>query len=223
MGTNLMLSTCLLDNPTNLFVHQATGQSKIVKYETGQTKMDSQNTELIKIATLQGRYGLESRQAVYDRINGLDIKPVTRGKISPQQLELLDKLDKHIRDGGAIADFPIHPEVEVPALEKLDNSLDILDNQLDNSENLTAITVMAGLVKKMMGYIGNQRSPLVEYEELEKAVTHQWILSTSKVKELIGVTPRVGKDEMTFVWGSFTFTKAGKLGNQMGWVVSKSK
>jgi hypothetical protein len=60
------------------------------------------------------------------------------------------------------------------------------------------------------------------YEELEKAVTHQWILSTSKVKELIGVAPRVGKDEMTFVWGSFTFTKAGKLGNQMGWVVTKT-
>ncbi|MFM6818769.1 MAG: hypothetical protein ACKPKB_21595 [Dolichospermum sp.] len=68
--------------------------------------MDSQDTELIKIATLQGRYGLESRQAVYDRINGLDIKPVARGKITPQQLELLDKLDKHIRGGGAIANFP---------------------------------------------------------------------------------------------------------------------
>ncbi|MDK2411705.1 hypothetical protein QHH11_25350 [Aphanizomenon sp. PH219] len=119
---------------------------------------------------------------------------------------------------------------KVPALEKLDNQIDILDNELDNSENLTAITVMAGLVEKMMGYIGDKRtacssaslSPLAEYEELEKAVTHQWILSTSKVKELIGVAPRVGKDEMTFVWGSFTFTKAGKLGNQMGWVVTKT-
>jgi hypothetical protein len=62
-----------------------------------------------------------------------------------------------------------------------------------------------------MGYIGNKRtacsstslSPLVEYEELEKVVTHQWILSTAKVKELIGVTPRVGKDELTFVWGRY--------------------
>ena len=184
--------------------------------------MDSQDTELIKIATLQGRYGLESRQAVYDRINGLDIKPVARGKISPQQLDLLDKLDKHIRGGGAIADFPIQPEVEVAPLEKLDNQIDILDNVLDNAENLTAITVMAGLVEKMMGYIGNRRSPLAEYEELEKAVAHKWILSTAKVKELIGVTPRVGKDEMTCVWGSFTFTKAGKLGNQMGWLVSRN-
>ena len=184
--------------------------------------MDYQDTELIKISTLQGRYGLESRQAVYDRINGLDIKPVARGKITPQQLELLDNLDKHIRGGGAIADFPIQPEVEVTPLEKLDNSLDIVDNQLDNAENLTAINVMAGLVEKMMGYMGEKRSSLAEYEELEKAVAHQWILSTSKVKELIGVTPRVGKDEMIFVWGSFTFTKAGKLGNQIGWLVGKS-
>ncbi|MEA5517268.1 hypothetical protein [Nodularia sp. UHCC 0506] len=194
----------------------------IVKYATGQAKMKNQDTELIKIASLQARYGLESRQAVYDRINGLDIKPVARGKITPQQLELLDKLDKHIRGGGAIANFPIQPEFEVPALEKLDNQLDKLDNELDNSENLTAISLMAGLVEKMMGYMGNKRSALSEYEELEKAVTYKWILSTGKVKELIGVTPRVGKDEMTFVWGSFTFTKAGKLGNQMGWLVSKN-
>ena len=135
----------------------------------------------------------------------------------------IDKLDKHIRGGGAIADFPIQSEFEVPALEKL-------DNQLDNSENLTAISLMAGLVEKMMGYMGNRRSacssaslsPLSEYEELEKAVTHKWILSTGKVKELICVTPRVGKDEVAFVWGSFTFTKAGKLGNQMGWLVGKT-
>jgi hypothetical protein len=56
--------------------------------------MDSQDTELIKISTLQGRYGLESRQAVYDRINGLEIKPVARGKISPQQLVTFAKAGK---------------------------------------------------------------------------------------------------------------------------------
>ncbi|MDB9444138.1 hypothetical protein PN497_22705, partial [Sphaerospermopsis kisseleviana CS-549] len=33
---------------------------------------------------------------------------------------------------------------------------------------------------------------------------------------------RLRSNLLTFVWGSFTFTKAGKLGNQMGWLVSKS-
>jgi len=187
--------------------------------------MSNQDTELIKISTLQGRYGLESRQAVYDRINGLDIQPVARGKISVQQLELLDKLDKHLKGGGTIGDFPIQPDVEVMPLERL-NQLDILDNSLeaiDNSE-VTAINAMAGLVEKMMGYLaGNkQSSSLAEYEELEKAVTNRWILSTSKVKELTGITPKVGRDGLTFPWGSFTFTKAGKLGNQIGWLVTKT-
>jgi len=187
--------------------------------------MSDQDTELIKISTLQGRYSLESRQAVYDRINGLDIKPVARGKISIQQLELLDKLDKHLKDGGTIGDFPVQPDVEVMPLEHL-NQLDTLDNSLeaiDNSE-VTAINAMAGLVEKMMGYLaGNkQSSSLAEYEELEKAVTNRWILSTSKVKELTGITPKVGRDGLTFPWGSFTFTKAGKLGNQIGWLVTKT-
>ncbi|MHC5832489.1 MAG: hypothetical protein ACYT04_95040, partial [Nostoc sp.] len=51
----------------------------------------------------------------------------------------------------------IQPEVEVPALSKLDKQLDRLDNLPDNSENLTAISLMASLVEKMMGYIGNRR------------------------------------------------------------------
>ncbi len=54
------------------------------------------------ISALQDRYRLSSRQAVYDRINALGIKPVARGKISSEQLSLLDKLDEHIKAGGAI-------------------------------------------------------------------------------------------------------------------------
>jgi hypothetical protein len=110
-------------------------------------------------------------------------------------------------------------------LERL-NQLDTLDNSLEAIENseVTAINAMAGLVEKMMGYLaGNkQSSSLAEYEELEKAVTNRWILSTSKVKELTGITPKVGRDGLTFPWGSFIFTKAGKLGNQIGWLVTKT-
>jgi hypothetical protein len=76
----------------------------------------------------------------------------------------------------------------------------------------------------MMGLLaGNkQSSPLAEYEELEKAVTNRWILSTSKVRELTGITPKVGRDDLTFIWRSFVFNKSGRIGNQMGWLVSKN-
>ncbi|MEH2033350.1 MAG: hypothetical protein V7K67_27640 [Nostoc sp.] len=175
--------------------------------------------QTIKISSLQQRYKLNSRQAVNNRINGLKIDPVARGEISLEQLELLDRLDKHIRGGGAIADFPIQPEVQM-------DKLDILDKperriEFNNSE-ATAINIMAGLMEKMMScaYAGHS-SPLANYEELEKAVKFEWVLPTSLVKTLTGVSPKTTHDSDTFVCGSFAFTKTGKIGREAGWEVTK--
>ncbi|MEH1788405.1 MAG: hypothetical protein V7L23_23175 [Nostoc sp.] len=175
--------------------------------------------QTIKISSLQQRYKLNSRQAVNNRINGLKIDPVARGEISAEQLELLDRLDKHIRGGGAIADFPIQPEVQV-------DKLDILDKperriEFNNSE-ATTINIMAELMEKMMSYTYTRdSSPLASYEELEKAAEFEWILPTSKIKELIGVPPKTTHDSDTFIRGSFAFIKQGKIGSETGWQVTK--
>lgn len=66
---------------------------------------------LIDINSLLSRYGLKSRQAVYDRLKDLGIKPARRGKITKDDLLLLDELDKHINSGGTIDNFPKSPEV----------------------------------------------------------------------------------------------------------------
>ncbi len=52
------------------------------------------------------------------------------------------------------------------------------------------ISLIARLVNKIIGYMGNRRSPIAKYEELEKAVTSEWILNTAKVKDLNDFTPR---------------------------------
>jgi len=178
--------------------------------------------QIVKISSLQQRYKLNSRQAIYDRINGLKIRPVAPGKISTEQLDLLDRLDKHIRGGGAIADFPIQPEVQVDRLDKLDK-LDEPDGRIEfNNNEVSAINVMAGLLEKMMSYTYTRdSSPLANYEELEKAVEFEWVLPTSLVKKLIGVSPRRTEEDDTFVHGSFAFTRIGKVGRESGWQVTK--
>ena len=72
--------------------------------------------ELHAVSSLQQRYNLASRQAVYDRLAALNIKPVTRGKLSSDKLDKLDKLDKWLKANphSAIADFPQEPEVMPP-------------------------------------------------------------------------------------------------------------
>ncbi len=64
-------------------------------------------------------------------------------------------------------------------------------------------------------------SPLASYEELEKAAEFEWILPTSKIKELIGVPPKTTHDSDTFIRGSFAFIKQGKIGSEAGWQVTK--
>ena len=57
--------------------------------------------------------------------------------------------------------------------------------------------------------------------ELERARASGWELTTSQVKDLIGVKPSCKKGKQTFKRGSFIFVKSGRIGNQTSWKVQK--
>jgi hypothetical protein len=161
-----------------------------------------------KISTLQQRYGLNSKQAIYDRINGVGIIPAQKGFVSAEQLDLLDRLDNHIRLGGAIADFPKTPEINPPALERI-NQED--PPQLD----------LPSVVYKLIEVIGTQNQarsfPLDKYRELEEVVEKNWILPTSAIYQIAHFKPR--GTEVTH--GCFRFLKTGKIGREAAWKVSR--
>jgi hypothetical protein len=161
-----------------------------------------------KISTLQQRYGLNSKQAIYDRINGVGIIPTQKGFVSAEQLDLLDRLDKHIRFGGAIADFPKTPEIISPTLERI------------NQEEAPPQLDLPSVVYKLIEVIGTQkqvRSHLEQYRELEEIASHGWILPTSTIYEITHFKPR--GTEATH--GCFRFLKAGKIARESAWKVSR--
>lgn len=163
-----------------------------------------------KISTLQQRYGLNSKQAVYDRINGVGIIPAQKGFVSAEQLDLLDRLDKHIRFGGAIADFPKTPEID-PETFPLIEQKTILTSQLDATD----------IIYKLLEVIGSEKesiSRLERYRELEEIVSHGWVIPTSAVRQITGSTPR----GVSFFYGCFSFSRDKKVGREVGWKVSKS-
>jgi hypothetical protein len=67
-----------------------------------------------KISELQARYSLGSKQSVYDRMKALQIIPVSRGEISSQALDKLDKLNEFMKKnpGAKIWEFPRNVEYE---------------------------------------------------------------------------------------------------------------
>jgi len=160
-----------------------------------------------KISKLQARYSLSSKQSVYDRMKALQIVPVSRGEISSQALDELDKLDKFMKKnpGAKIWEFP--RDVEYESTGQLDKSTGQLENF---SETLQLIETIA------RHFAANQ-DPLAKYKALEYAANHNILLPTSKVKELTGAKPR----KSHFQRGTFIFNKTkNKIGQETAWKIN---
>ena len=77
------------------------------------------------VADLPSRFDL-GKQAVYNRLEALGIKPTKVGKrsyISATQLQTLDRIHAHINQGGSMADFqspPQSPDLEISPLDAMD-------------------------------------------------------------------------------------------------------
>lgn len=192
------------------------------------------DNNLTPISTLQERYGLSSRQAVYDRINALNIEPVARGKLSSGQLDKLDELDKHLKAGGKTENFaqPVEAEVQpvkMPPADEISSAGGQLDKVQPTPDNfIELVREIAAALKPATPPI----EPLLYLKELERAAAAGWLLTSNQVKELVGVKPTPKKGDRTFIRGSFAFSKIPlkneegkpkfkKIGGQTAWRVSK--
>lgn len=173
-------------------------------------------TELHAVSGLQERYDLASRQAVYDRLAALNIKPVIRGKLDDEQLTKLDRLNEWLKANphSAIADFPQKPEVMLPDLAIDRQPSDALDKPLDNSQQTFDLLELA---ESFARHLSKMRDPLQHYAALERAIASGWLLSSSEVRALIGTKPTGDR----FQRGSFVFIRSGKIGAQVAWKVLK--
>jgi hypothetical protein len=171
------------------------------------------------VSELPSRFNI-GKQAIYNRLDALDIRPSklkNRAYITADQLELLDRLQVHIVEGGTMADFQ--------SLHGGTGQLDILDESSvlveHNSEVL--VNLLAGAVSQAIASTIPTRSPLWYMSELEAAQTQGWLLTTSEIQKLIGVKPTTAKGTSTYQRGSFSFVKAGKIGTQTAWKVTKNQ
>ena len=176
------------------------------------------------VKELMGRYGI-GRTALYDRFKHANIKPDkegTRSFISGEQLAELDRLNDHLASGGSLSDFaPAYsfPE-EGQQLALIPNSSADVQPIEPASLQVLVEAVSVG-VERAIASQAQPPNPLWYMKELKQAAEEGWLLTTSEIRELIGVKPTANKGSNTYKRGCWTFTKAGKIGNQTAWQVSK--
>ena len=154
----------------------------------------------MKISELQTRYSLGSKQSVYDRMKALQINTISRGEISSQALDELDKLNKFIKEkpGAKIWEFPRNVEsLSSRPLDKSTGQLDKPIRQLDNfNETLQ-------LVEAIARHFAVNQDPLPKYKALKYAANHIILVPSSKIKKLTGAKPSKNQ----FQQGTFVFNK----------------
>ena len=166
----------------------------------------------MKIKQLLERYNLKSRQSIYSWCEAAGIKLQSDEQgikyASEDAIAILDKLQSHIDNGGALKTF-IKPVT--PTVIESDTSLDtVQDTHIDTVFNNSVLGELSKLIV-------NEYNPLRHHQLLKEASLEGWILSTDEVFKLIGTKPKGER----FVRGSWVFNRCGKVGSQAGWIVER--
>jgi hypothetical protein len=181
------------------------------------------NTEIdnFPVSQLQNGFSI-GKQAVYNRLDALDIKPFKEGNksyITANQLQLLDRLHEHINQGGTMAEFK---KSTASPVDFSDSPVEIVETgmNLSTANNLEVLVqVVSTGVEKAIATSTQAKSPLWYMVELKRAADEGWLLTTKEVKDLIGVKPNTKKGEKTYKRGNWLFIKSGRIGNQTAWKV----
>ncbi len=187
--------------------------------------------DLIPLSQLPSRYGI-ARSNLYNRLKDLKIKPIKQGRkafVSDSSLQLLDQLHAHIMQGGVTNDFikqqdnQFHQLVTGSNAELEVNSPMEVQNHSEPTITLqptTLISVVEAVVKR---FIPPSNSRLTYLRELEEAYQNDWLLSTSEVANLLGLTQKtITSYGQEFSDAGFVFTRVGmRKRGEIAWAIDK--
>jgi predicted DNA-binding transcriptional regulator AlpA len=181
--------------------------------------------DLIPLAQLPSRYGI-ARSNVYNRLKDLKIETTKQGKkafISAAQLELLDRLHLHLERGGITPDF-LKQQGTIERLTTIHNTPTALYTSREEPTIVLQPSVLVNALEAVIKrLIPTSKSRLSYLRDLEEAYQNGWLLSTSEVAELLGLSQKTitGYGE-EFTDAGFLFARVGiRKGGEIAWSIDK--
>ena len=177
----------------------------------------------MNIQELRDRYGLKTRQSIYDWCKAANITLAkdekNRAYATPEQIELFDQLSQHLADGGTLKNFSPALTTTIETVNhSIDTPLDTVNHALDTPLELSQVNDLINLVQAIAA-ITTKPDPLSHHRALEEAMRNDWVLTSGELERLLGVSIRTKGEYCDR--GCWRFTKAGRIGREQGWRVSK--
>ena len=179
----------------------------------------------VELTTRQAaeRYGCENNYSTFhNRMTKLGIKPERRGRasyLSTTQIQLLDRLDGHLRNGGTFSNFVIE-EGEVTPITKNDKVMGLAtttNSSIVSNSSIGSVEIIAAL----QALSNSNYDVLTPQKRLKEAAEEGFLLTTEQISKIVGLAPSTISS-----WKSgtqklgFSFTKEHE-GSSVVWRVSR--
>ena len=187
--------------------------------------------DLVPLAQLPSRYGI-ARSNLYNRIKDLKIESVKHGRkafVTEAHLELLDGLHAHLERGGTTFGFLQLLKKrghQLTHVSQVNSPISYSTEQSNYVEPTISLnpTALVGVIETVVKRLVPQSTSRLTYlKELEEAYQSGWLLSTSEVSDLLGLTSKtIASYGQEFSDAGFTFARAGtRKGGEIAWSIDK--
>lgn len=136
------------------------------------------------------RYGCENNYSTFhNRMVKLGIKPERRGRqsfLNQQQIQLLDRLDEHLRTGGTFGNFVIEEGATVP-MPKNSSSMELVASNSHSIVSTGSIGDME-IVAALQAVANANYDILTPQKRLKEAAEDGFVLTTEQVSRIIGLS-----------------------------------
>lgn len=206
--------------------HSFNSSNTITETPMEDTNPEITNIELeVELTTRQAaeRYGCENNYSTFhNRMAKLGIKPERRGRssfLSSNQIELLDRLDFHLKSGGTFSNFVIETG-EVKPITSNDNVMELATTTNSSIATTGSIGDME-IIAALTALAQSNYDVLTPQKRLKEAADEQFLLTTDQVSKIVGLSHSTISS-----WKSgtrklgFSFTKH-KEGTSVVWEVSR--
>lgn len=146
----------------------------------------------VELTTRQAaeRYGCENNYSTFhNRMVKLGIKPERRGRqsfLSQQQIQLLDRLDEHLRTGGTFGNFIIEEGATVP-MPKNTSSMELVASNSHSIVSTGSIVDME-IVAALQAVANANYDVLTPQKRLKEAAEDGFVLTTEQVSRIVGLS-----------------------------------
>ena len=180
----------------------------------------------VELTTRQAaeRYGCDNYSTFHNRMVKLGIKPERRGRqsfLNQEQIQLLDRLDTHLKSGGVFGNFQIDEGLTTPIQESSSSRKLVVASKVSaiaSSGSIGDIEIIAALQSLAM----KNYDVLTPQKRLQEAVDNDFLLTTEQVGQILGLnanTVRSWKSETKKL--GFTFHKEHE-NSSVVWRITRS-